>query len=110
MVERTSHDFLKFYFEGFNCADIRSPVIAAHAVHVEFAFSNMGNIFVFKIKTSLGMFNNGRRIRGDEELDRLWAILGRKGTGLTSDKFGAWDSWWNKETVALTRLADVTGD
>lgn len=93
MVEFALHDLLQFEFNSLDGADVGGAVVLGQTMNVELAFMDVGNVIILEIKDFFCMFDNGRRIRGEEEFGRLWdAIIGEESTGLgaVEQRFVRW--------------------
>lgn len=67
----------------------------------------MSNVVVLQVENTLGVLDDGGRVRGDEELDRLGhAIVAQERARLTADELAGRSSRGNKEAAARLGLRD----
>lgn len=71
MVKGAFHDFSNFHFKSLDGSDARQSIVTSQTVDMELSFLNVRNVVVFKIEDSLGVLNNGRRIRSEKEFNWL---------------------------------------
>ena len=83
VVELALHDLLQLEFNGLNGADIRSTIVLSQTVDVELTLVNVGDIIILQVEHLLGVLDNSRWVRRQEELGRLGdAIVGQECPGL----------------------------
>lgn len=92
VVELALHDLREFELERLDRAVRRlrlAILVAAQAVDVQLALSDVCDIIVFKIEHALSVFDDRRSIGGDEEFNGLWqTIFGHECTGLRAQEVG----------------------
>ena len=83
VVELALHDLLELKLEGLDVTDIGSAVGLLETVDVEGALVDVGNIVILQVHDLLGVLDNSRGIRREEELGgHGHAIVGHEGTRL----------------------------
>jgi hypothetical protein len=105
VVELALHDLGELEFEGLNRADgtlLTVGLTLAQSVDVQLSLSDVGDVIIFEIEYTLGVLDDCRSVRGDEELDGLReAVVGhecaRLGTGHLATRSG-----WGEEGVVST--------
>lgn len=87
VVELALHDLLELELKGLDGTDIAASIGLLEAMDVERTFVDVGDVIVLEVHHLLGVLNNGRWIRRQEELGGHWeAIIGHEGAGLRSVK------------------------
>ena len=85
VVKCSLHNLLQFKLDGLNGANIGSAIVLCQAMDVQLPFVHMGDVIVFQVEDLLGVLNNRRGVRRQEELGWLRnPIIGKEGTGLGS--------------------------
>ena len=105
MVKFALHDFRELEFESLNRADgalLAVGLALAQSVDVQLSFSDMGNVIIFEVENALGVLDNCRSVRGDEELDGLReTVVGHECTRLCTGHL-ATGSGWGEEGAITT--------
>lgn len=91
VVKRPLHDGGELNLERLDGADGRhGAVVLAQAVDVELALGNVRDVVVLEVQDALGVLDDGRRVRRDEELDGLGhAVLGQERARLAAHELAA---------------------
>jgi hypothetical protein len=71
VVVTALHDLLELDLNGLNGTDVGSARVLGQTVDVQLTVVDVSNIVVLEVKNLLGVLDNGRRVRGQEELDGL---------------------------------------
>jgi hypothetical protein len=83
VVELALHDLLELKLDGLNGSDIGGAIILGESVDVELTIMDVSNIVIFEIENLLGVFDERRSVRGEEEFSRLrHAIVRQEGPRL----------------------------
>ena len=83
VIELALHDLLELELEGLDGADVRATIGLPQAVNVEGSLVNVSDIVVFEVHDLLGVLDDGRGVRREEELSRHGhAIVRHEGAGL----------------------------
>ena len=105
VVELTLHDLRELEFEGLNRADgalLTASLAFAQSVDVQFSISDMGDVIIFEVENTLGVLDDCRSVRGDEELDGLReTVVGHECARLGTSHL-ATGSGWGEEGVVTT--------
>lgn len=89
MVELALHDLLKLELQSVDSSDVGAAIGLLQAVDVEGALVDVSNVVIFKVQDLLGVLNDGRGVRRQEELcGHGHAIIGHESTGLAAVKQG----------------------
>lgn len=85
VVELALHDLLELELKGLDGSDVGAAIGLLEAVDVEGALVNVGNVIILEVHDLLGVLDNGRRVRGEEELSgHGHAIISHESTRLRS--------------------------
>lgn len=68
VVKLALHDLLELKLKSLDGADVRRAISLLETVDVERALVNVSNIVILKVEDLLGVLDNGRRVRREEEL------------------------------------------
>ena len=83
VVKITLHDLLQLEFDGLDGADVGGAIVLCQTMDVELALVDVSDIVILEVEDLFGVLDNGRRVRGQEELGGLGdAIIGEESTGL----------------------------
>lgn len=83
MVELALHDLLKLELKSLDGADVRATIGLLETVNVQGTLVNVGNVVILEVHDLLGVLDNGRRVRREEELSgHGHAIVGHESTRL----------------------------
>lgn len=89
MVELALHDLLKLELKSVDSSDVGAAIGLLQAVDVEGALVDVSNIVILKVQDLLGVLNDGRGVRRQEEFGgHGHAIIGHESTGLAAVKQG----------------------
>jgi hypothetical protein len=89
VVELALHDLLKLELKSVDSSDVGAAISLLQAVDVEGALVDVSNVVILEVQDLLGVLNNGRGVRGKEELGgHGHAIIGHESTGLAAVKQG----------------------
>lgn len=91
MVELALHDLGNFKLECLDGTNTGLALFAAKTMNMKLPFSYMGDIVILKVKHTFSMLDHSTRVRGNEELDRLWnTLLRHKSTRLCTSHPRSW--------------------
>lgn len=89
MVELALHDLLKLELKSVDGSDVGAAISLLQAVDVEGALVDVSNVVILEVQDLLGVLNNGRGVRREEELGgHGHAVIGHESTGLAAVKQG----------------------
>ena len=105
VVKFALHDLRELEFEGLNRADgalLTVGLALAKSVDVQLSFGDMGDVIIFEVENTLGVLDNCRSVRGDEELDGLReTVVGHECARLRTGHL-ATGSGWGEEGAITT--------
>ena len=78
VVVTALHDLLELDLDGLNGTDVGSARVLGQTVDVQLTIVDVSNIVVLEVENLLGVLDNGRRVRGQEELDGLRSAVLRE--------------------------------
>lgn len=85
VVVTALHDLLELDLDGLDSTNVGGTRVLGQTVNVQLPVVNVSNIVVLEVKDLLGVLDDGRRVRGQEELDGLRStILGEESARLRS--------------------------
>lgn len=89
MVELALHDLLKLELQSVDSSDVGAAISLLQAVDVEGALVDVSNVVILEVQDLLGVLNDGRGVRRQEELGgHGHAVIGHESTRLAAVKQG----------------------
>ncbi|PPJ68786.1 hypothetical protein CV019_15045, partial [Staphylococcus haemolyticus] len=83
MVKCTLHNLLQFELDGLNSTHVGCAIILCQAVDVQLSFMDVSDIVILEVENLLGVLDNCRWVRGQEEFCWLRdSVIGKESTGL----------------------------
>lgn len=87
VVVTALHNLLELDLNGLNGTDVGGARVLGQTVNVQLTIVNVSNIVVLEVEDLLGVLDNSRRVRGQEELNGLRStVVGEEGARLRAVK------------------------
>ena len=108
VIELALHDLLQLQFNGLDGADIGGAIVLGQAVNVQLTLVDVSDIVVLEVQDFLCVLNDGRWVRGQEELSGLRdTVIRQEGSRLRAVEQGLVGR--SKETGGRLLESDILG-